>query len=310
MRAEFGITKSGFIEVHGYTYTLHDVFEELEHPAFPQRLNFHKQLWKSPQILHMLEKNSIDIAGLDKAFKPFCGNPEFDKFFSPYFAGPFNHISRTLLAKSQLTEVGTLLASEEFLLPAEREEAFRPIRIFLDENLRLIRNTNGENYKLMRPKIAHWIYTDWHLFFNNLPGEFYDLKNDMIARLVNIGVAVQKSHRRDCKRMSKQLVSLQDIPESLNRVIVSNHAVYTGSSGSSGWRNIFWIGWVIFMLAKGASSGCNGGGNTTYRELDFPKYKMHDSAGIRIIDSIIKKNRERQDSISVNKDDVKKRQQR
>src|ERR1043165_2518767 len=64
LQAEFGIAQGGFIEIDGHTYTRHDVFEEIEKPDFIQRLHFHKQIWKSPQILHLLEESSADLVAI------------------------------------------------------------------------------------------------------------------------------------------------------------------------------------------------------------------------------------------------------
>jgi len=258
LQAEFGIAVDEFIKVDGYTYSRHDVFEELEDPGIAERLVFHEQIWNSPQILRLLENNAADLGNMYDEFTPFWNNIKFDQFFSPYLAGPFAYLSRSFLAEARLKDVGQLMLYQGFLQPADREEAFRPLRIFLDENSRLLRNVNGENYTMMRPKISHWIYSEWHIFFNNLPDEFYEVKNDITTRLVNLGVEVQKSHRRDCKRVSGQLISLQDTPESLRNTIITNHAVYTGSSRSKlGWRGIFWIGWIVIMgIRTVSSSGC------------------------------------------------------
>lgn len=293
LQAEFGIAQGGFIEVDGHTYTRHDVFEEIERPDFPQRLKFHQQIWKSPQILHLLEESSADLIAIHSEFKPFLGNKEFDEFFSQYFVGPFNYLSRTFLAENKLRDVGTLLAYEDFLQPAEREEAYQPIRVYLEENIRILRNINNDNYNMMRPKLAHWIDTDWYLFFNYLPHEFYDTKNEITTFIINIGVAVQKTHRKDCRAMSEQLISLNETPESLRNIIVSNHAVYTGSSasGRSSWRVVFWIIWIVFMIIKGAGDGgCGGSSNNNY---DFknsipyyqPQFKLTDSTLKLLADS-------------------------
>jgi hypothetical protein len=283
LQAEFGIAESGFIETDGYTYTRHDVFEEIENPGFPRRLIFHKQIWNSPQILRLLEKNIINFTTIEAEFKPFWSNKDFDEFFSPYFAGPFNYLSRTFLSEMRLKDMGDLLGYEDFLQPAEREEAFRPLRLFFDENVRLLRNVKGENYSIMRPKIAHWINTDWHVFFNRLPHEFYDTKNDIIPMIINIGVAVQKSHRRDCRKMSKQLISLQDTPESLRSIIVSNHAVYSRSSTIRfNWRGGFGILWIIFMIMRSSTQGC---GDNSYHSRFSPddiKY-LPDSTVFKIL---------------------------
>ncbi|HEX7847587.1 MAG TPA: hypothetical protein VF476_17425 [Chitinophagaceae bacterium] len=294
LQAEFSIAQGGFIEVDGHSYTRHDVFEEIERPDFSNRLVFHKQIWNSKQILQLLENNVISLPTIGAEFKPFWSNPAFDEFFSPYFAGPFNYLSRTFLTEYRLESMGSLLAYEDFLQAGEREEAFRPIRIYLEENMRLLRNVNKENYAIMRPKIAQWIEKDWHLFFNNLPHEFYETKNDIITLLINIGVAVQKTHRKDCAKVSEQLISLHETPESLRKIIVSNHAVYTGSSGDGGsisWRNIFWIGWVVFMLFRAfGSDGCDSSNSNNYRYIPpvqyDNKYKITDSAILRLFDSI------------------------
>jgi hypothetical protein len=316
LQAEFGIAQGGFIEVEGLTYTRHDVFEEIEQPDFAQRLIFHKQIWKSPEILNLLENNSADLVAIHVEFKPFLGNKEFDEFFSPYFVGPFTYLSRNFLTENKLRDIGTLLAYEDFLQPSEREEAFRSIRIYLDENVRILRNVNKDNYEMMRPKFAHWIETDWYLFFNYLPHEFYEIKNDITTFIINIGVAVQKKHRKDCRAMSEQLISLNDTPENLRSIIVSNHGVYTeaSSSSGSGWgRNIFWAIWIVFMIIRAASGGCGSSGSSSY---DFNNYKptyepfkisdstfkiladsstriMHDSSFKKTIDSIIKKSRKK-----------------
>lgn len=290
LQAEFGIAQGGFIEIDGYTYTRHDVFEEMEQTGFSKRLFFHKQIWSSPQILELLEKNTADLTTIYDEFKPFWSNKEFDEFFSPYFAGPFNYLSRTFLAAGSLREMGDLLVYEDFLQPADREEAFRPLRIFLDENIRVLRNINRENYDIMRPKMAHWIDSYWNVFFNNLPHEFYETKNDIATRLVNIGVAIQKSNRRDCKQMSEQLISLQEMPESLRSVIVTNHAVYNRSSGtgSFSWRGGFWIFWIIVMVIRAASSGGCGENNTEYQSIPFDNNTRYQ------LDSIIKKMKDSQ----------------
>jgi hypothetical protein len=291
LQAEFRIARSGFIELEGYTYTRHDVFEEIERPDFEKRLVFHKQLWNSKQILQLLETNVIDLGTVNAEFRSLGQNREFDQFFSPYFAGPFNYLSRTFLSEKRLEEMGDLLAYEDFLQPDEREEAFRVLRVFLDENMRILRNVTGENYKMMRPQFLHWVNTNWHGFFNNLPNEYYDIKCDITSRLINIGVAVQKSHRRDCRRMSDQLIKLQDMPENLSGIIVSNHAVYHGGSRtvSFKWGNGIWVLWIFFMLFKGAAGGCGDSGNSYYKNFNPPIKALVSDSLIKIVKDSIPK---------------------
>lgn len=296
LQAEFGIAQEGFIEIDGYTYTRHDVFEEFGQPDFLKRLNFHKQIWNTPVLLQLLEDNSFNVATIREGFRPFWNDMEFDEFFSPYFVGPFNYISRGLLSEERFSDIAELLQFEDFLQAPEREEAFRSIRIFLDENFRLIRNTTGENYKMMRTNIALWIDKEWYPFFNALPHEFYDIKQDMVVRLINLGVAIQKTYRRDCRSMSEQLISLQEMPESTRQTIVSNHAAYH-SSKSPNLRGTFWIGWVIFIVIRAvASNGCNDT-STDYQyfqnnnfnkvEIDSLVNTLRDSSKTRVGDTII-----------------------
>lgn len=299
LQAEFGIAKDGFVEVDRYTYIRQDVFEELEHPGFLNRLTFHKQIWEKPQILELLEDSAIDLSTIDEEFSSFFGNTEFDKFFSPYFAGPFQYLSRTILADRDLNTMGHLLKYEDFLQPAEREEAFRPVRLFLEENMRTLRNVTRDNYKMMRPKIAHWIDNDWPVFYDNLPHEFYEVKNEIITKIINIGVDIQKSHRRDCRVMSHKLVALREPPETLGNLIRSNHAAYTGSSSSStvSWRGGFFIFWIIMMILRGAfSDGCNNS-SSEYKpilpqveyQLPPPTILLKDSVNkVQLTDSINK----------------------
>jgi len=298
LQVEFNVAQSGFIEVNGYTYTRHDVLEEIDRPDFLIRLGFHKQLWNSPAVLQLLENNTFNSVGISDEFKPLWNNKEFDEFFSPYFAGPFNYISRTLLTGWQVSEMSDLLAYEDFLLPDEREEAFQPIRLFFDDNVRLLRNINSGNYKMMRPKIVHWIDTDWHAFFNSLPHEFDDAKYAVVSCLVNIGVAIQKTHRRDCRKISEQLILLRDTPESLRSVIVSNHVVYTrGRRFSFQGRSPFWLIWVALALFRLVSNnGCNDDkpDYNNFKPVTIDRtYLVNDSSQVKkITDSIVKANKE------------------
>jgi hypothetical protein len=290
LQAEFGIAQGGFIEVDGFTYTKHDVFEEIENPDFSRRLVFHRQIWEFKQILQLLEKSTADLITLRDDFGPFWGDNEFDEFFSPYFAGPFQYILRTLLTDFKLNEAGSLLAYEEFLQVNEREEAFRPLRAFLEENRKLLRNVNGGNYSIMRSKIKHWIDEDWHLFFNNLPNEFYEEKNEIITRFINLCVDIQKSHRSDCRDISSQLMRLTDTPESLRGLIVSNHAVYLGSSSGSArsnWRIIAWFVFILIAIGRFTDSeGC--GEKKGYENFESypPPVYILDSNAKKLFDSI------------------------
>jgi hypothetical protein len=256
LQAEFNTAGDGFIQADGYSYARHETFEEIERPDFSQRLVYHQMIWKSPSVLQLLEKNNADFIEIRKEFNQFWDDEVFDHFFSPYFCGPFAYVSRSLLAELNFAGLAELFCYEGFLEPEEREVAFKPVRVFLSDAIRTLRNVNDENYKIMRPKIAFWVDKDWHPFFNRLPHEFYDTKNSIVVILINLGVALQKTHRRDCRKISAQLVSLEDLPENLLNTILSNHAIYNKSRFrlKHGW----WLAWMIYAMVRILFSGsCN-----------------------------------------------------
>src|SRR5690606_38207329 len=117
---------------------------------------------------------------------------------------------------------------------------------------RIIRNVTKENFKLMRPKIEHWINSDWGFLFSNLPDELYTIKYEIAVKLLNLGVEIQKTHRKDCRRISRQLIELKDAPENLRSLILSNHAAYNDSV--PGCLNFKGAGgiiiFVIFILIR------------------------------------------------------------
>jgi hypothetical protein len=276
LQAEFGIAQDGFIEAGGFAYTRQDVFEEIEHPDFEKRMVFHRQIWERSQLLELLEQNSVNVYTISEEFEPFWGNAEFDAFFSPFFAGPFQYVSRALLTEHKLRNMGEWLKYEGFLQPAEREEALRPLRIYLDENERLLRNVKGENFKIMRPKISHWFSSSWHQMFNNLPHEFYDIKIDIVVLLINLTVAIQKSHKSDCGLLSDQLISVTDIEEHLRSTIISNHQAYSSRSGSFSnfGKGTWWVVWLFIMLLRGVATCNDSSNNDRFRTIDRTEFSL------------------------------------
>ena len=255
LAAEFDFAASGFIEINGYTYNKTDVLEELERPDFSDRLRYHKQIWKSKNILSILENNTGDLHALQQEFSKFQNDKDFDAFFSPWFAAPFNYICRSYLNEGKLCELSTLLLYEDFLQPAEKEEGFRSIRIFLEENLRLFKNIIRENYNNFRPKVQPWRTTGWDEFMNNLPDEFYDYKSEIAIELINLTVKIQKSNKEDCWAISNGLVGLRNLPNNLRETILNNDKVFNPKEKSTSYTWIIWV--VIIVLKLMASGGCN-----------------------------------------------------
>ncbi len=258
LSAEFDFSKSGFIETGGYTYNKNDVLEEIERPDFISRLTYHKKIWQNKNMLAVLEDNQVDLYAIKYSFDEFQNDPAFDDFFSPLFAAPFNHISRSFLINGRLQDLGQWLWYRDFLKAPEREEGFKSIRIFIEENDKLFKNISRDNYKSFRPKIKHWLGQEWPMLFNNLPDEFYPLKNSMIADLINLTVKIQRLNGQDCRLISNGLIQLRDVPEDLSATIASNHSIYNGTGTKSTSPNYWWIIWIaIFVIRMIATGGCN-----------------------------------------------------
>ncbi len=257
LAAEFDFAADGFIVVDGFTFNKNDVFAEIERPDFLQRLAYHNKIWQNKYVLAMLETYSLDLHELRIQIKTFANDTQFDAFFSPYFAIPFSYNSRKLITDNNLEALASLLLFEDFLQHEDREEGFKPIRIFLDDSIRLLRNINADNYSSFKPQIQPWVKGNFSYFLNHLPNEFHGAKNDVVLHLINLTVRTQKINKKDCLIVSKELTAVTNIEKELHDLIYNNHLVYTGagSNSSDGKTNYWWVVWVIFILLR-IMSGC------------------------------------------------------
>lgn len=255
LNAEFSLNASGFIETDGYVYNKNDVFEELGREDFIQRLPYHIGIWENKSILALLEKNVFNRTALRPEIKKFNNDKNFDEFFSPFFAVPFNTISRALLNEANFNDLGELLLYEDFLQPAERELGFKSIRLFLDENIYLLKNVSEVNLDVTLTKLSAWTKSDWHDFINYLPYEFDSTKNDLVVYLISLTVKIQHSHKKICRIISNELVQLTDLSPDLSDTIENNDRVYKGRNvkqkTGSGPANYWWVIWIILLLIRG-----------------------------------------------------------
>ena len=259
LTAEFDYSPDGFIVVNEHNYTRHFVFEEIEHPQFEERLVYHRSIWLSAAILHFLEKNQYDPAAFKDQLKKFEGDPAFDVFFSPYFSVSFAYLMRNLLLEHRFEECCQLLVFDEFIIGEDREDAYKPLRLFLDENLRLFRNLNKENYASFRDKLLHWTKPNWSNMINMLPDDMFEYREQIAFHLVNLTVYIQRSFKKDCKLISYELSKVRELSTELHDTIQSNHRIYTNQSvgtSNGGWGNWGWIIWVVLILLRILSGGC------------------------------------------------------
>ncbi|MFN8250846.1 MAG: hypothetical protein U0V75_03105 [Ferruginibacter sp.] len=254
LSAEFSLAKDGFIQVEGFSYNRTDVMEEVEREDFIQRMHWHLRVWQSPGLLLLLENNNAAAEDVRKALDDFQHQPEFDAFFSPFFAAPFNTACRQSITNCDLATTGDWLTLEAFLLPAERETAFRSIRVFLDETEHLFHNISKENYTSFRNKLAPWLNAGWSHFLNNLPDELWDYREALAVSLINLTVKIQHSYKDDCKTISRDLVKVEKLSQSTRETILNNDRVYNKTGSSSGF-NYWWLIWAVLMLLR-LANGC------------------------------------------------------
>ena len=253
--AEFAMSANGFVEIGERTYNKSDVLEELDKPDFLDRWQLHLIIWHNKQILQLLEDEFVNMDTIGQELNPYRKDEIFIAFFSPYFKNNFNNMCRSLLYPPQFDILALFLKTQQLLLPQDFEEAFNSILKFLLAQERDLKNTTKDNYGLNRDALSIWRTENWSAFFNMLPDTFYELKDDIIIRFINLTVNIQSSSRADCKMYSSQMIKLAGIDAEHKRLIINNHGAFNGSStNSEGGRSYWWILWVAIMLLRFASS--------------------------------------------------------
>ncbi len=255
----FSHSTDGFIQINEFSYSKQDVLEEIERSDFAARLPYHIKLWNSKGILQLLEKNEVTDTSflIVQEFRQFENDPHFDMFFSSYFKTSFAICSRSLLKPGNyaLIKLSELLAFEDFLKGGDREEAFKPIKIFLEEALKLFANLNNDNVKLFSTQLHPWIYESWDRMFNMLPDDLYQLKTDMVIGLINTSIKIRNTSKSDCAAIVGKLIELNNLPQDLKDHIVRLKGLYLiesdysfKSSEEISFKNFFWIILLIIKL--------------------------------------------------------------
>ncbi|MFC4261604.1 hypothetical protein ACFOWM_01820 [Ferruginibacter yonginensis] len=254
LNAEFDLANGGVIEIDKYAYNKSDVLTEIEHPDFATRYTYHQRIWERKFLLTFLEDNLLNMSELEPDLRHFANDDYFEHFISSYFGIAFYQVSRALLNPPSLNELADLLRCEDFIKAEDRSDAFKAIRIYLDDTMRILKNSNAQSYRSNRPQLVLWMYGGGN-FLNNLPVEFYEDKADVVLNFINLTVRIQKTDRNDCKEISNQLIIVDDLPDDLRTLIKNNHQVFhnipqPGASSSSGNVNWGWIIWLILILAR------------------------------------------------------------
>jgi hypothetical protein len=247
---EFAITEHGIISLNEVNFNKNDILEEIDREDFLHRWGFHLQIWDRRQILALLEDDYIDLDHIGSELNEFRNNKEFITFFSPYFSFSFNSMAKTLLAPPKLGKLGLLLNYKDFIIVEDTEFAFSSIYRFLLDQKKLLNNVSKETYHLHSKALAHWTNSNWGEFLDQLPDVFYSEKEDIVASLINLTVALQSNSLKTTKAISHQLVKINNIDYQHHKLIRDNHKIYTEEN-----KSYWWVFWVVLVLGR-IFAGC------------------------------------------------------
>lgn len=270
LAAEFSIAPGGIISIDGFDYTQNDVFNELECDDFASRLPTHLWIWKTPSLLNCLEKNEANIKELqwlntthfnDKSYRQAI------RVISPYFAVSFNKIMHKLLNEAQFTVAEDWIQTLRFVDNAEDEyTALSSTRIFINDFIRLLRNSNERSYKSNLPQLNKWFSQPWYNFTNQLPESLDSTVNDLLLMMNNFTVAIYSTNKRLCRKISKQLIQVENIDSDSKKAITENHEafkplIYIFFEGLKGYRisgwEYFFLGWIILKIIGYIFKSCS-----------------------------------------------------
>jgi hypothetical protein len=286
--AEFAMQTDGIIVVDGFSYTKQDILSELERPDFSERLQFHKIIWERKGLLSFLEQDRFDFHD-GGSWYPLSNMPGFVPFISPYFSVVYNRIMRLFLNSNDLIVAADWLDYLCFVEAEDEEEALRNTRMYLNDVVRFFRNLNDASYKSRDKELRLWYTTSWSNFINKLPDSLLSYVDEIVSALINFTVRIQKSGKKICYKISKELLNVTNANYSLLQLIRSNHEAfaqnYKGKTFTgwlkSGVNIVYVIMIVIFAVSKlflsdsddsGDSFSDNKASDETTIELQSYKY--------------------------------------
>lgn len=232
INAEFAIEANGIIIIDGISYTKNDVLNAIDSSNWSDIIQFHKEIWEHKGLLQLLESDKLD---LDKAHEWYSlsKNEAFVALLSPYFAPRFNSVMKTILQTNNLVAAAEWLSFSVFVLPQDDEVAYKSLRFYLDDALRLFKNINEVSYKQREAEFDIWASQEWSSFINKLPESLLHYTDELASEVINFTVRIQKEDRQLCYIISSQLVRLKQVNYSLKQLIIENHEIYAENRNGS-----------------------------------------------------------------------------
>ncbi|KAA5534489.1 hypothetical protein F0919_07660 [Taibaiella lutea] len=255
--AEFAMQADGIIVVDGCSYTKQEILAELERRDFSERLQFHKIIWENKGLLAFLEEDRFDFHDGGNWYS-LSDMPGFVSFVSPYFSVVYNRIMRSFLNNNDLAAAADWLDYLFFIEAEDEEEALRNTRMYLNDVVRFFRNLNDASYKSRDKELRLWYTTSWSNFINKLPDSLLSYVDEIVSAIINFTVRIQKSGKKICYKISKELLNVTNANYSLLQLIRSNHEAYAQNYKGktfTGWLKsgvniVYVIMIVIFAVSK------------------------------------------------------------
>mgnify|MGYP003623323108 CR=1 FL=1 len=236
--AEFALSPNGFITVDKNEYSKDFVLQELDDPDFNERLTHHLTVWNNAGINGFLLYHHIEMIGAARReWGNLADNQYFVDFISPYFTFSFNKFMGYTIKQQSFRNASRLIDFLIFINPVDYDDAFKSSRIFLQENISILKNLNAESYKSRLRELTPWRDSDWHLFVDKLPDDFYTYKVQLAEILINLTVEVYKKDTQLALDISSNLIGLNGLPTEFANLIKNNHKVFKTSHNGQADEN-------------------------------------------------------------------------
>lgn len=269
---EFLSSETGIIPIDGFDYNKQDLLQLLSDEHFERHWDFHRKIWDNKFLLDVLEREAVDMKQLREVLA-FKNDAAFCQFISPYFATPFNNITKVLLNNQFARDLYLWLQTKVYLGQDDEEVAYASLRIYLDEALYLFRNINSTNYEDKLAEIGRWETPEWANVLNSLPDYLFHYRDAVAEGLTHVLVVMQRNQRRMCYEISSWLVKLNISSPHLVETIKKNHYIFKNNKGTSSsfkFSQNRWIYFVIIVIVRVCISAgsCNHSSTTnSYQDM-------------------------------------------
>lgn len=231
--AEFAMAPDGVVTIYNFSYNKNDILQDLDNPEWEKYLGYHLTIWNTAGLLNFLETDTIHTFKARKEWFNLSEDPGFVDFISPCFAESFNNVMKIFLNPVDFDEARFWMLFLRFINQDNTEAALASTRIFLDDSIRLFKNTNSQSYWTDFAQIQPWSKQQWHLFINDLPDSLYFYKESLAESLVSLTVEIQHTDQGIAYMISTRLSQMQGLSTNLENIIKKNHEIFANNHSIS-----------------------------------------------------------------------------